>query len=176
MGLIPTRKRSAHFDDWQPRVRPGRGIMRQRCQTPGQIPSSQPGAARSDFRIDEPVRDGGSFRRACEGSRRSVRAEQQPRSRRREQTFLRRSDLSTRLLDSGNPATDQIASLTKFETLQAGKPNTVDCAIARRRALPLSQTRFYLLARHKGRRPPRLTWPCTSSDAPPDTPSAKSPA
>jgi hypothetical protein len=35
------------------------------------------------------------------------------------------------LLDNGNAATDQIAALTKFHTLQAGKPNTVDCAIAK---------------------------------------------
>jgi hypothetical protein len=35
------------------------------------------------------------------------------------------------LLDGGNPATDQIAALTKFITLQAGQPNKVDCAIAK---------------------------------------------
>jgi hypothetical protein len=35
------------------------------------------------------------------------------------------------LLDSGNPATDQIAALTRFVTLQAQQPNTVDCAIAK---------------------------------------------
>jgi hypothetical protein len=35
------------------------------------------------------------------------------------------------LLDSGNPSTDQIAALTKFVTLQAQQPNTVDCAIAK---------------------------------------------
>jgi hypothetical protein len=40
------------------------------------------------------------------------------------------------LLDGGTPATDQIAALTKFITLQAGKPNTVDCAIAK----PLSMS------------------------------------
>jgi len=35
------------------------------------------------------------------------------------------------LLDGGNASTDQIASLTRFETLQALSPNTVDCAIAK---------------------------------------------
>jgi hypothetical protein len=35
------------------------------------------------------------------------------------------------LLDSGNPSTDQIASLTKFEMLQTQKANAVDCAIAK---------------------------------------------
>src|SRR5712691_9971695 len=35
------------------------------------------------------------------------------------------------LLDGGNPATDQIAALTKFITLETQKPNTVDCAIAK---------------------------------------------
>jgi hypothetical protein len=34
------------------------------------------------------------------------------------------------LLDGGNASTDKIAALTKFVTLQAGSPNTVDCAIA----------------------------------------------
>ena len=34
------------------------------------------------------------------------------------------------LLDQGDPNTDQIAKLTKFITLQANTPNTVDCAIA----------------------------------------------
>lgn len=34
------------------------------------------------------------------------------------------------LLDGGNASTDRIAALTKFVTLQAGSPNTVDCAIA----------------------------------------------
>jgi hypothetical protein len=40
------------------------------------------------------------------------------------------------LLDGGNPDTDQIAELTRFEPLQAGAPNKVDCAMAR--ALRLS--------------------------------------
>jgi hypothetical protein len=35
------------------------------------------------------------------------------------------------LLDSGDPATDQIAELTKFVSLQAGAANQVDCAIAK---------------------------------------------
>jgi hypothetical protein len=35
------------------------------------------------------------------------------------------------LLDSGNPSTDQIAALTRFITLQAHQPNTVDCAVAK---------------------------------------------
>ncbi len=35
------------------------------------------------------------------------------------------------LLDGGNIATDQIASLTRFITLEAQQPNTVDCAIAK---------------------------------------------
>ena len=34
------------------------------------------------------------------------------------------------LLDKGNPATDQIAKLTKFIALQTGVMNKVDCAIA----------------------------------------------
>jgi hypothetical protein len=34
------------------------------------------------------------------------------------------------LLDGGNASTDKIAALTKFVTLKAGSPNTVDCAIA----------------------------------------------
>ena len=34
------------------------------------------------------------------------------------------------LLDGGNASTDKIAALTKFVTLNAGSPNTVDCAIA----------------------------------------------
>ena len=35
------------------------------------------------------------------------------------------------LLDSGNAATDQIAALSKFVTLQTQQPNTVDCAVAK---------------------------------------------
>lgn len=35
------------------------------------------------------------------------------------------------LLDGGSVNTDQIASLTRFVTLQAQQPNTVDCAIAK---------------------------------------------
>ena len=35
------------------------------------------------------------------------------------------------LLDKGNPATDQIASLTKFTSLQIQQANKVDCAIAK---------------------------------------------
>jgi len=35
------------------------------------------------------------------------------------------------LLDGGNVATDQIASLTRFIMLDASKPNSVDCAIAK---------------------------------------------
>lgn len=35
------------------------------------------------------------------------------------------------LLDGGNANTDQIAELTRFEPLQTGSPNKVDCAIAR---------------------------------------------
>jgi len=35
------------------------------------------------------------------------------------------------LLDNGNPATDQIAALTRFIPLQAGVMNRVDCAIAK---------------------------------------------
>ena len=35
------------------------------------------------------------------------------------------------LLDGGNPSTDKIANLTKFETLQTLSANTVDCAIAK---------------------------------------------
>lgn len=35
------------------------------------------------------------------------------------------------LLDGGNPATDQIAALTRFITLETTTPNTVDCAIAK---------------------------------------------
>jgi hypothetical protein len=35
------------------------------------------------------------------------------------------------LLDNGNLATDQIAALTKFITLDIQQPNTVDCAIAK---------------------------------------------
>ena len=34
------------------------------------------------------------------------------------------------LLDGGNPDTDQIAQLTKFEPLRSDAPNEVDCAIA----------------------------------------------
>jgi hypothetical protein len=34
------------------------------------------------------------------------------------------------LLDGGNPATDQIAQLTRFIALQSNAPNQVDCAIA----------------------------------------------
>jgi S1-C subfamily serine protease len=34
------------------------------------------------------------------------------------------------LLDGGEVATDQVASLTRFVTLQTSEPNTVDCAIA----------------------------------------------
>jgi hypothetical protein len=34
------------------------------------------------------------------------------------------------LLDGGNPATDQIARLTRFIPITPGAPNTVDCAIA----------------------------------------------
>ncbi|HLK04091.1 MAG TPA: hypothetical protein VKT53_06585 [Candidatus Acidoferrum sp.] len=35
------------------------------------------------------------------------------------------------LLDGGNVATDQVAALTRFITLDPSKPNSVDCAIAR---------------------------------------------
>ncbi|HXY24171.1 MAG TPA: hypothetical protein VEI73_05940 [Candidatus Acidoferrum sp.] len=35
------------------------------------------------------------------------------------------------LLDGGNVATDQIATLTRFVTLETQQPNTVDCAIAK---------------------------------------------
>lgn len=35
------------------------------------------------------------------------------------------------LLDGGDPATDRIATLTRFVALQANPPNSVDCAIAR---------------------------------------------
>lgn len=35
------------------------------------------------------------------------------------------------LLDGGNIATDQIAALTRFVTLETQQPNTVDCAIAK---------------------------------------------
>jgi len=35
------------------------------------------------------------------------------------------------LLDGGNASTDQIASLTRFITLETTKPNAVDCAIAK---------------------------------------------
>jgi len=35
------------------------------------------------------------------------------------------------LLDGGNAATDQIATLTRFITLETTKPNSVDCAIAK---------------------------------------------
>jgi len=35
------------------------------------------------------------------------------------------------LLDGGNIATDQIATLTRFVTLETQQPNTVDCAIAK---------------------------------------------
>jgi hypothetical protein len=35
------------------------------------------------------------------------------------------------LLDGGNPATDKIAELARFIKFQVGKPNSVDCAIAR---------------------------------------------
>ena len=34
------------------------------------------------------------------------------------------------LLDSGNPATDQIATLARFVPLETDKPNRVDCALA----------------------------------------------
>jgi hypothetical protein len=35
------------------------------------------------------------------------------------------------LLDGGNPASDQVATLTRFITLETTKPNLVDCAIAK---------------------------------------------
>jgi hypothetical protein len=35
------------------------------------------------------------------------------------------------LLDGGNPATDRVATLTRFVTLTLATPNLVDCAIAR---------------------------------------------
>ena len=34
------------------------------------------------------------------------------------------------LLDGGNPATDQIATLARFIPLEAGRENRVDCALA----------------------------------------------
>jgi len=60
------------------------------------------------------------------------------------------------LLDGGNPATDQIASLTKFETLQAGKPNTVDCAIAKAASSSIVSNQILFIGAPQGTTTPAI--------------------